>query len=284
MRTNRGKPSGQYLAQLGNWNLYQTADGKYKVCAVDPVNGKANYSFAVDGQKIDTHAALDSKKLKDERPELYATIESYFKTAEVVPSSASSDQQEASDDGDPYGDLALSRRRKLTTQQNWKRGLLQMRRVDLEHLAVKKASIWESAIRMLYAGVFGAKIDDATAQQAFAWVTQHQGKVDLGVLLQIERDYYAGKYAPNSCATLESQLDLLAGRSEQPTEAINGTGGLQSNIYTESTGSANASPTGSDESTSRLRTGGSAGSDENGRLRARKDDFPGRGDDFSDFL
>jgi hypothetical protein len=221
VRLNRGIPSGTYLAELGNWKLYQTADGRYKVCAKDAVNGKANYAFAIDGQKIDSHAALDSAKLRNERPELYAVIEDHFRTAEVIPS-ASNEPTQQEDEGDPYGDLAITRKRRLSPDQEWKRGLLQMRRIEMEHLAARKATTWESAVRMMWAGIFKSKIPDTVAEKAIDWITQHQGEVSLGVLLQIEQDYYAGKYAPNSCATLEAQLDMLAGtNNEDETEANN---------------------------------------------------------------
>lgn len=216
MRTNKGKPSGQYIGEVGHWKIYQVGDDRYKLCASEPVNGKANYGFAIDGGTFDTHAGLDIAKLRQERPELYESVEKFFKGSAVIPSAAPAAQP--TDDADPYGDLALSRRRTLTPEQNWKRGLLHMRRIEMEHMAAKKESVWESAVRMLWAGAFKTKIDDTTAQQALAWITQHQGGVNLSTLLQIEQDYYAGKYAPNSCATLEAQLDLLAGNDEQSKE------------------------------------------------------------------
>lgn len=234
-RANRGKPTGMWLAQLGAWNLYQTAEGRYKVSAIDPVNGKANYAFAVREGRIDTHAALDSTKLKMERPELRASIEEYFKTAEVIPSSAAPSPAAVpqSDEADPYGDLAISRNRKLTPDQNWKRGLLQMRRIEFEHAAAKKPSIWESGIRMLWAGIYGTKIPDSEADRALGWVVQRQGGVDLGILLAAEQEFYAGKYAPQSCATLEAQLDMLAGSNEfqneeEAADGGNGTSGVGS--------------------------------------------------------
>lgn len=222
MRTNRGKPSGTFQAQLGNWNLYQTADGRFKVSAIDPVNGKANYSFAVKDGKLDAHASPDASKLRTERPELCKSVEEFFRTAEVIPSAEPTGQPV--DEGDPYGDLALSRRRKLSPEQNWKRELLQMRRLDLKHRAAKKTSLWDSAVRMLWAALFGTKIDDDTAAKAVAWIEQHQGDVSLSTVLQIETEYFSGKYAPNSCATMESQLDMLAGNIEFTTEANNESG------------------------------------------------------------
>lgn len=207
-RINTGKQTGLFVATIGSWNLRQTADGRYKVAAIDPVNGKANYSFGVKDGKIDTHIGLDCTKLAEEHPELFKSIEAYFKEA-MMPT-----QSIDTDEADPYGDLALARRRKLTPEQNWKRGLLQMRRLEFEHAAVGASSIWESAVRMLWAGCFGTKIAEPDLDKARQWITQRKGSVDVKDLLRVEQDYYAGKFAPNSSTLLEQNLDTIAGANE----------------------------------------------------------------------
>lgn len=210
-RTNAGKQTGLFIVELGNWTLRQTADGRYKVAARDPVNGKANYAFGIREGKLDTHMGLDATKLKDERPELHKAVEGYFRSLTEQP-------LPMEEEADPYGDLAISRRRKLTPEQNWKRGLLQMRRLEFEHAAAKKESIWESAVRMLWAGVFKTRIPDDKAAEALLWITQRQGGVDLKMLLQVEQDYYSGRYAPNSSRALEEKLGMLAGANEFDNE------------------------------------------------------------------
>jgi hypothetical protein len=199
-RMNKGKPSGTFIAQIGNWNLYQTADSRYKVAAIDPVNGKANYTFNVSNGKVATD--LDHSHLSEARPELLESINAYFKSLQPVV---------VSDESDPYGDLALQRKRKLTPEQNWRRGLLQLKRIELEHTAAKQESIMESAVRMLWIGVFKEKISDAEMEKALTWIRAHGSIVDLKSLLQVEQDFYAGKYAPHSCATLEAQFELIGG-------------------------------------------------------------------------
>jgi hypothetical protein len=219
-RSNKGIPAGLFLAEIGAWNLCQTAESRMKVYARDPVNGKANYAFAIKNGAIDTHAALDAAKLRDERPELYKSIEAYLKSQVEAEAPITPAEEEA----DPYGDLALSRRRRLTPEQNWRRGLLQLRRTHMEHVAAKKDSVWESSVRLMYAAVFKAKISDLDAQKAIHWITQCQGEVDLAKLLQIETEYYSGKYGPTSSSTLKAQLDMLSNNNDEfeNVEATNG--------------------------------------------------------------
>lgn len=207
-RLNAGKQNGTFLAQLGAWNLLQTADGRYKVASIALINGKANYAFGVraDG-RLDTHLGLDCAKLSQDRPDLFKACEAYFK--EKLEADKPKDEET-----DPYGDLAMSRRRKLTPEQNWCRGLLQMRRIEFEHAAAKRDSVWESGVRMLWAGVFGTKIADNDLQTALHWITQRQGEVDLPALLQLEQDYYAGKFQERPCERLAEALDRQPGSSD----------------------------------------------------------------------
>lgn len=208
-RMNSGKQTGLLVAQFGNWNLRQTADIRYKVAAIDPVNGKANYAFGVKDGRIDTHAGLDCTKLAQEHPELLKNIEEYFKAQLVI-----KEEPQSFEDADPYGDLAISRRQKLTPEQNWRRGLLLMRRMEFEHAAVHGAGIWESGIRMLWAAQFGTKILESDMEKARTWITHRKGAVNLKDLLNAEKDYYGGKFAPHSSVNLEAQLAMLAGALE----------------------------------------------------------------------
>ena len=224
-RTNKGIKAGLFLAELGAWNLSQTGEGRYKLYARDPVNGKANYAFGIkaDGA-FDTHAGLDVAKLKDERPELFKTTADYFK-AEAAPIVQVEEEEQ-----DPYGDLALLRRRQLTPEQEWKRALLHMRRVALEAAAAKKDTIWEAGVRMSYAAIFKQKISDEDVVKAIHWITQRQAEVDLKSLLQILTEYYAGKFGPRKCVVLAEQLDLLANNMTEfnnEEEANNGVGNVQ---------------------------------------------------------
>lgn len=200
---NAGKQTGLFLAELGSWNLRQTAGGRYKVASISPTNGKANYAFGIKDGHIDFAAAMDAYKLRDERPELMRSIEAHFKGDEII--------AEAKEEADPYGDQALNQRRKLSPEQNWRRGLLNMRRIEMEHAATKRESVWESGVRMLWAGVFKTKITGEDLGKTLTWITQRQGGVDLAELLRVERDYYDGKYVPQPSSTLEAQLDLLGG-------------------------------------------------------------------------
>lgn len=209
-RTNHGKQTGLFVAELGNWMLRQTGADRYKLAANAPVNGKANYAFGVKETRIDTHAGLDVTKLRDERPDLYKAVEAYFKDAGKPAS--------VEEESDPYGDLAISRKRKLIPEQNWRRGLLQMRRIEFEHVAAQKSSIWESGVRMLWAGIFKTRITDKEAEKALHWITQRRGYVDLNMLLQIEQEYYAGKYGPHSSTRLEERLEGLAGANDFDNE------------------------------------------------------------------
>lgn len=211
MKINKGKPSGQYLGAIGSWHIYQTQADRYKLCAVDGVTGKANYMFAILDGKVDTHVGLDASKLKADHPELLKEVNKFFTQ---TPPAATESLAAPIDEADPFGDLALSRKRKLTPEQQWKRGLLQLRRIELEHAAAQKESVWDSAIRMMWAGIFKTRIEDVVARQALCYVQQH-GTVSLDDLLQVEQEYYAGKYAPASCSTLEARLDLLAGNNEE---------------------------------------------------------------------
>lgn len=209
MRLNKGITSGKYLGRANDeWAIYQTQKDRYKVCSLQPIAGKANYSFEINkGRRIDTHAKLDAHLLKNERAELYDAIERFF--AQWIPEQETFDE---TTDADPYGDLALGRKQALNTDQNWKRGLLNMRRIELEHAALKHdVRTWETGVRMLHAGVYKTKISDADLKKAVAYIERRAGPINLDALLGVEQDLYAGKYRPNSCATLEVQLDLLAG-------------------------------------------------------------------------
>jgi hypothetical protein len=227
-RTNKGKPTGEFLAEIGIWNLSKTGEGRYKLYARDPVNGKANYAFGVKNGAPDPHAALDFFKLREERPELLKSLEAYLaeEMSPIVIAAAAKEEEEQ----DPYGDLALQRRRKLTPEQEWKRALLHMRRVALEAAAAKKDTIWESGVRMSYAAIFGQKISDADVVKAIHWITQRQAEIDLKSLLQILTDYYAGKFGPRKCVVLAEQLDLLANNMTEfnnEEEANNGVGNVE---------------------------------------------------------
>lgn len=261
MRTNKGKPQGMFLAELGAWSLYQTADGRYKVAANTPTNGKANYAFGVEGPQIDTHAGLDASKLRAERPELYKSIEKFLKSSdkEVIPSETDT---KAQDDADPYGDLAMSRRRLLTPEQQWRRALLSMRRIELEHTAANKETVWESGVRMAWAGIFKTRIEESDARAALAWITDHAEHVSLEAILQVEQEYYGGKLGPQSCQTLEAKLDLLAGKKEeQENELVKFTGSAGNS------GAGSEAPNGSEPVSGELRYPDEFKFNGNGNLR-----------------
>lgn len=206
IRQNRGKPAGQYIGQVeGGWTLYCTGEGRYKICSIEPISGKANYTFIVSDLLIDMHGGLDAGKLRSERPEIFEATELFLRSGSAAA---------ATDESDKYGDLALSRRRKLTPFQLWHRGLLQMRRIELEHTAAHKNSMWESGIRMLWAGIFKTRITEDEVKRQVKYITSHDKKVNLDLLLAAEQQFYSQKYAPNSCATLAAQLDTIGGTPE----------------------------------------------------------------------
>ncbi len=237
-RINKGKPAGLFVAEIGGWNLAQTADGRYKVYSREPVNGKANYAFGVKEGAIDSHVGLDCTKLKEERPELYGSLVKFFKAQMAPPP----DRAQAEEEADLYGDLALSRRHKLTSEQNWRRTLLQFRRIELEHAAAQKEGIWESAVRMTWAVLFGTKISETEEQRALHWIKQRAGTVNLGMLMQIETDYYAGRFAPNSSLTLEAQLDLLTNNNSDFDNVEEAIDGRETNVPGPSEGTSPEQP------------------------------------------
>lgn len=217
-RLNKGKPAGDFIGLvIPNWTLYQTGDKTYKVCATEAVEGKANYSFGVSTDKIDSHLGLDYQALKMQRPDLFDAINAMLKTAQALKPAATEE-----DDGDPYGDIAMTRRRKLSKEQQFKRGMLLFRRVCLELATRNQATDWEVPVRMLHKGIFKETIEATALGRALAWISARSGPVSLELLLQVEQDYYEGKYAPNSSATLEGQLAMIAGGIEPiPMEATN---------------------------------------------------------------
>ena len=211
MRQNKGIPSGEYAGAVGDWNLYKIADARYKICAATPVSGKANYTFAVSNSSIDASKAMDAAKLRAERPDLYEQIESFFQGDSTISLDAKSDPS------DLFGDHALGRKRKLTPEQQWKRGLLNMRLLDLQYAAVRvlepasTTPTWATGVRFLFNGCFKAKISLDAMNAAIAYVTDRTGNINLEALARVGQDYYAGKYAPDHCSQLEIQLDILAG-------------------------------------------------------------------------
>ncbi len=209
-RVNKGKPTGQYIGQVeGGWTLYNIGDSRYKICAVEPLTGKANYTFVVTDKKIDKHGGLDAMKLKKERADVYDAVNAFLDGTDTT--------NFATDEADRFGDLALSRRRKLTNWQIFHRGILSMRRIELEHAAAQKKSVWDSAVRLLWAGIFKTKITDNEAARQVTYITKRAGAVNLELLLTAEQQFYTNKYAPHSCATLAAQLDTIAGEPEDTT-------------------------------------------------------------------
>lgn len=213
-RTTAGHQTGVLLGTLGTWNIRQTGDDRYKVASIEPVNGKANYAFAVaKSGLLDGHIGLDAGLLRKERPALAKAVEAFFVQRVVLanePEPSMSSAPENLDEADPYGDLAISRKQRTTPAQEWKRGLLYMRRVEFEHAAVKRKGIWEAGVRMLWAGVFKTKISDEDAAAAIEWITKHPATIDLQELLVIEREYYSHKHRPHNSEWLSSQLDGLS--------------------------------------------------------------------------
>lgn len=278
-RTNSGKQTGLLIAQLGNWNLRQTSDTRYKVAAIDAVNGKANYAFGVKDGRLDTHAGLDCTKLGQDHPELLKTIEEYFK-AQSTPAEIKPEE-----DADPYGDLAISRRQKLSPEQNWRRGLLQMRRLEFEHAAVQAKGTWEAAIRMLWKGVFDAVIPQEALEKAQIWVTHRKGAVDLSALLNAEKAYYSGKFAPHSSINLEAQLDMLAGAMEFENVEEE-TDGRETVLQRDDSGSGESESSGNDRDQNgtvygtTIRTGGT-GEEESGSTSGSNE--PGASDPLAAF-
>ncbi len=198
-----GRPDGERIVIIGDWDLRKTEMG-FKVCAVNPVDGKANYSFGGKDNRIDKSAGKDAKKLRDDHPILCQDIDKYFQEHNVCPG-------KPDDNSDPFGDIAMSQRLPLQPDQQWRRGLLQMRRQELEHVALGTKSIWEAGIRMLHAGVFKEKISDSELQKSMAYVQKRSGAVSAEALLEVIREYYAGKYKPHACETLDAQMNMLAG-------------------------------------------------------------------------
>lgn len=200
-KLNSGRPEGLKIATIGDWDLYKTQNG-FKVCASAPIEGKANFSFGGKENKIDRAAAMDAKKLRSDRPVLYQEIEQYFLEHNTCPKTESTD---------PYGDVAISQKQLLQPEQQWKRELLRMRRIELEYAAVKGQGMWEAGIRMAHAGIFKEKIGEGELQKALAYITKRTGPISLEALLEVERDYYDERYRPHSCETLDAQLNMLAG-------------------------------------------------------------------------
>lgn len=204
-RLKAGNQTGVLIATLGTWNLRKTGEDRYKLASIDAITGKANYAFAVKNGKVDSHHSLDSVKLKQERPELFKSVEDYF-TGRL----GSTAPEEKEEEYDPYGQLARRRKQNLTPQQEWRRGLLHMRRQHLERAAEGKDSTWAAGVRALWWGNFKEKISDEDALAAIAYITQMTAKVNIDELLAMEREFYSGKFGPNGLAVLEDRLNQLA--------------------------------------------------------------------------
>lgn len=195
---------------MSGWNISKVGDGRYKVYAGVPVPGTANYGFAVSNGTIDAHHALDVSKLRRERPELFAAVEAFF-------AGAPPEHQEV-EVVDKYGDGDASRRKPYTASQEWQRGLLKFRRLELEMASRGEKGEWETAVRYLWSGTHKTMIEESTLHEALSYIVQHAQDVSVDGLLQVERAYYSGKYRPHSCETLAAQLELLAGASEDGME------------------------------------------------------------------
>ncbi len=187
---------------LDNWRVYQVANG-YRVSAVEPTPGRANYTFGVVNGHIDKHANKDAPKIKADRPELYAAIEAFFGGTTAAAAAGP-------DNGDPYGDYALTQHNPRTPEQSWRRSLLNMRVTEALYIAQKRTEPrdWEPGVRGFYSGIFGRPIDAQTLRDALEYI-RCKGDVDLGALLEAKRAYYANQTA-NRSEVLESQLDLLS--------------------------------------------------------------------------
>lgn len=203
-RRNKGKTDGKYLGAVldESWSIYETATG-YRASSVALIRGKANYSFAIKDRQIDRHINKDASTMQEERPELYEAIEKFFGRPDGPITMV--------DEGDEYGDIAWTQRKTFTPSQQWKRMQLRMRMFELENAAKNEPSTWDMGIRMTFSGIFKFKISDDEYQRAHDYITNH-GKVDLQALLIVLRDFFDGKYAPHSCATLDKQFDLIAGK------------------------------------------------------------------------
>lgn len=211
IRHNKGKPTGTHVADIDGWALYCTEQNRYKLCSKEPTNGKANYGFGANDEGIDSSAGLDCAKLRVERPTLFRRVNTFLKkNTEPIEVPPTQDGE-----ADPYGDLAINRRKKLAPQQVWRREILTWRRVELFRTALKKFSTWEAVIRGTYPAIFQEKISDELVHEVLDHITNHAADISLETLLHVLTEYHAGKYAPTSCATLEAQFDMLAGTQEE---------------------------------------------------------------------
>lgn len=214
MRTSIGKPSGELLAQIEGWTLHKTEKGTYKLCSVIKVKGKANYFFEVADKRINTTAGWDSATLRTDYPRLFDAVNVYLE-GEI--------EQAAKSEADTYGDIALSRGSQLTSEQEYQRQLLHMRRQELEYVAREqngetlRPRSWEMGVRMLHTAVFKRKILDADLGKALAYVTRATGRISFEALIQVEQDYYSHKYRPRSCETLAASMEMLAGEAIKET-------------------------------------------------------------------
>lgn len=206
MKRNKGNHEGKYIGGVldNSWAVYETATG-FRASSVATTLGKANYTFGIKEGKIDKHAGMDAGKLQEQRPELYEAIETLFNSPDFRP---------VADPSDEFGDIAWSQRKPFSPMQEWKRALLYMRMFELEHAAKGGSGAWDAGIRMSYSAIFKFKIDDDTYAKAMHYITNH-GDVELQTLLAVLRDFYDGKYRPNSCATLDTQFNLIAGEKDE---------------------------------------------------------------------
>jgi hypothetical protein len=200
------------------WQLCRLEE-RWKVYALDTTAGGANYGFRVKDRAIDTHANVDAKKMQRERPALYASIEKFLRTY-------ISKNDPLPDIGDVYGDIALSRKQKLTPDQQWRRGLLLLRLRDLELLAkLERHGVWEACIDMLHQGVYKTNITARARTTALSFVTSSNApRVNLEALTQVEQDYYSGAYHPQACAELQGQLDMLTESAESAGTSVDDEG------------------------------------------------------------
>lgn len=185
------------------WRLCRLEE-KWKVYSLDVVAGSANYGFRVKNREIDKNANIDARALKLERPAVYTSIERFLRTYV-------SKHDPDPDIGDVYGDIAISRKQKLTPDQLWRRGLLLLRLRDLEILAkLERHGIWEPCIEYLHQGVYKSNITAKAKAAALSFVTSDNApRISQEALTQVEQDYYSGAYNPQACAELQGQLDML---------------------------------------------------------------------------
>lgn len=189
------------------WSLWQIED-RFKLVGTTPIEGKANLWFGVKDGSIDLSAGMDAGIVKQQRPELYTLVNEFL--------GGSSAPASLAEDDDKYGDFARTRNKPLTQNQEYNRGVLNMRRAELEWAAKPGTPPrdWDIGARMLWAGVYKSKISDTELARVMAFILRRGKTVSLEALLQVERDFYSKKYAPKSFATLEAQLDLVAGEPD----------------------------------------------------------------------